>query len=825
MPIRLIEPILDSMLDAVVVIDADGDVVAWNEVAVQTFGWTSAEAIGRSMGDLIVPPQHRDAHRAGMARFQATGEASVLNRRIEISGRDKTGREFPIELAIVAAPASIGNLFIGFLRDISGRHEAGTRLALSEESLRLATQAAEIGTWDLDLTTDTLTWSDRTKAMFGISPNVPCSMDDFYAGLHPDDREATGIAFSSALDPATAASYDVQYRTIGKEDGIVRWVAAKGRGLFEDGRCVRAVGTAIDITERKAAEARAAFMLELTDVLRGTDTVIALDRVSALMGSYFAVSRVGYGHLDPVEDVFDYNVCWTDGSVPPLLGRFPASAFGVKIVAKLTAGETVVVDDLFADVISDEAQTRATASEVDTRAILVVPFVSEGRLRTIVYLNDRPARHWRADEIAFMEEVAERTRQVIARGEAEAALRQLNATLEARVEERTAELREAEAALRQSQKMEAVGRLTGGIAHDFNNLLTVILGSTELLQRPNLTEERRKRHVQAIADTAGRATKLTSQLLSFARRQALTPCVFDVGGNVSALRDMITTLAGSRIRVEIHKADDPCFVDADPSQFDTAIVNMAVNARDAMDGAGRLTIGVAAIGSIPGANGSDATAGEHVAISLTDTGTGIAEDKLDHIFEPFFTTKGVGQGTGLGLSQVFGFAKQSGGDIHVQSELGRGTTFTLYLPRVSAIDGARDEVAADQPLVDGDGACVLVVEDNADVGTFALLTLKELGYHTVLAADAAAALSELAADSDRFDVVFSDIVMPGMDGIELGHEIRRLYLDLPVILTSGYSHILAQNGAAGFELLHKPYSIEQVSRMLAKAAGWRHRAR
>jgi GAF domain-containing protein len=245
-------------------------------------------------------------------------------------------------------------------------------------------------------------------------------------------------------------------------------------------------------------------MLELTDVLREGDTAAALDRASALMGRHFGVSRVGYGHLDAVDDVFDYDVCWTDGTVPPLLGRFPASAFGVKIVAKLSAGETVVVDDLFADAISDEAQTRATASDVDTRAILVVPFVREGRLRTIVYLNDRPSRSWQADEVAFMEEVAERTRQVIERGKAEAALRELNATLETHVEQRTAELRATEAALRQSQKMEAVGRLTGGIAHDFNNLLTVILGSTELLQRPGLSEERRQRHVQAIADTAGR---------------------------------------------------------------------------------------------------------------------------------------------------------------------------------------------------------------------------------------------------------------------------------------------------------------------------------
>jgi CheY-like chemotaxis protein len=316
---------------------------------------------------------------------------------------------------------------------------------------------------------------------------------------------------------------------------------------------------------------------------------------------------------------------------------------------------------------------------------------------------------------------------------------------------------------------------------------------------------------------------LTSQLLSFARRQVLMPSVFDAGRNVSALGDMIRTLAGSRIRLEIQVPEDLCFVHADPSQFDTAIVNMAVNARDAMEGEGELTIGVVAVGGIPGANADGGTDAEHVAISIADTGSGIPEDKLEHIFEPFFTTKGIGQGTGLGLSQVFGFARQSGGDIQVQSEPGRGTVFILYLPRVPAADETIAEKGLAKPPVDGNGACILVVEDNPNVGDFALQTLKELGYQTVLARDGEAALHKLEPNAERFDVVFSDVVMPGMDGIELGHEIRRLYPNLSVILTSGYSHILAQNGAEGFELLHKPYSIEQLSRMLTKAAGWRHR--
>ena len=365
--------------------------------------------------------------------------------------------------------------------------------------------------------------------------------------------------------------------------------------------------------------------------------------------------------------------------------------------------------------------------------------------------------------------------------------------------------------------MEAIGQLTGGVAHDFNNLLTVIRGSVDLLRRPDVSEERRLRYIDAIADTAERATKLTGQLLAFARRQSLKPEVFDTGESVRATSDMVRTLTGSRIKVVMRLAEKPCYINADRSQFDTAIVNMAVNARDAMNGAGEITIAVAAVSGMPAIRNHPASAGDFVTIALTDTGSGIAADKIDHIFEPFFTTKSIGEGTGLGLSQVFGFAKQSGGDVFVESCEGRGATFTLYLPRAFVNDQDAPAGADDVGLSIGEGACILVVEDNPDVGMFATQALSELGYETVLAVDAFKALAVLASGS-RFDVVFSDVMMPGMSGIELGQEIGRRYPTLPVILTSGYSEVLAQTGTHGFELLHKPYSIDELSRALRKVA-------
>ncbi|WP_165359668.1 hybrid sensor histidine kinase/response regulator [Lichenibacterium minor] len=384
------------------------------------------------------------------------------------------------------------------------------------------------------------------------------------------------------------------------------------------------------------------------------------------------------------------------------------------------------------------------------------------------------------------------------------------------------ELEQAQEALRQSQKLEAIGQLTGGVAHDFNNLLTVIKSSTDLLKRPDLREDRRSRYVAAISDTVDRAAKLTAQLLAFARRQSLRPEVFAAGDSVRALSEMLGTLTGSQIEVDVELPRDAYFVHADANQFDTALVNLVVNARDAMGGQGRLSIVVEAVEGMPPVRAHPAVAGPFVAISVTDTGSGIQPDDMEKIFEPFFTTKGVGQGTGLGLSQVFGFAKQSGGEIVVRSEVGVGSTFTLYLPRVAPADRTRHDVEP-ETLVDGHGTRVLVVEDNAEVGAFAVQTLKDLGYAPVLANDAEGALAELTKGTDRFYVVFSDVVMPGMNGIDLATEIRRRHPRMPVLLVSGYSHVLAQDGTRGFDLLHKPYSVADLSRQLRKVVGSRPR--
>ncbi|MDB5397267.1 MAG: response regulator [Rhodospirillales bacterium] len=816
-----------SVLDAVVAIDGDGIVVAWNPTAERTFGWTPDEAIGRSMGELIVPPQHRQSHSQGMVRYQQTGEARVLNRRIEIAAIDKSGREFPIELSIVPMSADSPAVFVGFLRDISQRRQAEERLTLSEESLRLTTEAAEIGIWDLDLDTKVLTWSDRTKAMFGISPEVLCSMDDFYAGLHPDDWAATRKAFAEALDPAVRATYDVEYRTIGKEDGIVRWVAAKGRGLFSDsGRCFRAVGTAIDISARKLADARHAFMLELSDLLRDGDPDEALSDACALMGRYFGVTRVGYGQLDPTENVFDYTICWTDGLVQPLLGRYPAPAFGTKIVAELRRGETVVVGDLLSDPLSNEEKTRNIATTVDVRAILVVPFVRAGKLKTIVYLNDRWPRLWRPDEIAFMEEVAERTRQVYERGEAEAALRTLNATLEARVEERTSQLQAAEDALRQAQKMEAIGQLTGGIAHDFNNLLQGITGSLELVQK-RISQGRYnelERFVSSAMTSANRAAALTHRLLAFARRQPLDPRAVRANPLLASMADLLRRTLGERIDLELVLNDELWLTRCDPNQLESTVLNLAINARDAMPNGGKLVIETSNIHRDTGNIGTQHALhpGHFICITVSDTGIGMSQETVAKAFEPFFTTKPIGQGTGLGLSMIYGFARQSDGDATICSGLGKGTSVKLYLPRFRGeaedditVSGAAPDSAAET------GETILVVEDESVVRALIVDALSDLGYQVVEAADGPSGL-ELLRSQRSIDLLITDIGLPGLGGCQVADAGRELHPALKVLFMTGYAETAIV--ASGFlqpdmAMITKPFAIEALATRVRELIG------
>ncbi|MBA2467530.1 MAG: response regulator [Sphingomonas sp.] len=405
---------------------------------------------------------------------------------------------------------------------------------------------------------------------------------------------------------------------------------------------------------------------------------------------------------------------------------------------------------------------------------------------------------------------------VTALGLAQVALRRANRELAARADalaqanemlaEQMEERGKAEEQLRQSQKMQALGQLTGGIAHDFNNLLTVIQGSADMLCREDLPEAKRVRFAQAIVQASGTAAALTSQLLAFARRQPLKPERIDLNEVIGEMRDLIAGTMGVRIDLTTDLWPSSCTVEVDRTQLQSAILNIASNARDAMPGGGRLTIGTSEVTSGSG--------DPMIAVEIADTGHGMDAETLDRIFEPFFTTKATGKGTGLGLSQVYGFVSQSGGDIQVRSNFAEGTVMTLTLPCSESDDPALPR-AQSSPAADQPSAAILVVEDNEEVGAFAETLLTDLGHIVTRARSGEEALELTRARP--FDIVFSDVIMPGMGGLKLAEHLAEEQPDLPVVLATGYSQEIAETGSGGRPVILKPYRLATLSEALAAA--------
>ncbi|MDP4024194.1 PAS domain S-box protein [Methylobacterium sp. NEAU 140] len=674
--------------------------------------------------------------------------------------------------AVVAAGRT--ERFVGTVRDVTAEKAAEAALRATEERYRIATRATNDAIWDWDLARNHVLWNEALTDAYGHAPETVEPTGAWWLGhIHPDDRARIDASIHAVIDGTGNAWLD-SYRFL-RADGSYADVVDRGyviRGA--DGRATRMIGAMLDLTEQKRVEAA---LRRLNETLEAQVRERTRDRNALWQLSTDIMLRSTFAGV-----IAAVNPAWTE-----VLGWHEDELIGASLF------DLVHPDDL--------ARTRETAQQV-SEGITHARFDNRYRHKAGGY-------RW----ISWAARPGDGLINAVGR----------DFTVE---REREEALRQAEEALRQSQKMEAVGQLTGGVAHDFNNLLTIIRSSVDFLRRPELPEARKTRYLDAVSDTVDRAAKLTGQLLAFARRQALKPEVFEVGARLRGVADLIDTVTGARIQVATDLPDVLCHVRCDVSQFETALVNMAVNARDAMEGQGVLTLRLVCGSPMPAIRGHAGSRSAFAAVSISDTGTGIPPDLLGRIFEPFFTTKEVGKGTGLGLSQVFGFAKQSGGDVDVQSTLGAGTRFTLYLPEVAGRAGP--EEAEPDPLGApvGSGQRVLVVEDNVEVGRFSTQILQDLGYETTWAANAEEALDRIGADGGGFDVVFSDVVMPGMGGIALAEELRRRLPDLPVVLASGYSHVLAEQSEHGFELLHKPYAAEQLSRVLRRVtarAGRRRR--
>ncbi len=670
--------------------------------------------------------------------------------------------------------------FIGIGYDVTQAKRAEAELRESEERFRQITNSAPVPMWVTKLDRSRGFVNQAYMDFLGLPFEEACAFD-WRKVIHPDDLPRIlqeQVAGESSLKPFVL---EARYKRV---DGEWRWLRSESQPRFDPhGNHVGFVGIAHDVTLAKEAEAELRRMNETLEQ-RIKDRTAQLQQSEAQTRTMFETSNMYQCLLDMRGNLIDVNRTALS-SIRSDLAHVIGKPFWNTPWFSGTEGMRDVIREAFASVMQGEA--------VRTELKLNLP-IGE---RTIDFAM-RPIFDEYGTVTGAVPEGVDVT-----------------------------ERKQGEDALRQSQKMEAVGQLTGGVAHDFNNLLTIIRSATDFLRRRDLPEERRRRYIDAISDTVDRASKLTGQLLAFARRQPLKPQIFNVSNQIESIAQLIRPVVGSGIHItlDVGGPDASYFALADVAQFETAIINLAVNARDAMADGGELLIKVARVDGVPPLRGQPRRAGPFIAVSITDTGIGIPHDKLEVIFEPFFTTKEVGKGTGLGLSQAFGFAKQSGGDITVRSAPGAGATFTIYLPQAEMTsDAAAVQAASTDAAQSGRGHRVLVVEDNEDIGRFSTDLLQDLGYKISWVTNAGDALLALARDEFAFDLVFSDIIMPGMNGVELATTIRERFPGLPVVLTSGYSNVLAENAHSGFELIQKPYSVEILSRTLRRAIAERRQA-
>jgi signal transduction histidine kinase len=489
------------------------------------------------------------------------------------------------------------------------------------------------------------------------------------------------------------------------------------------------------------------------------------------------------------------------------------------VFAPTFSGEGVVrSDDIRADPRYGKNAPHAGMPEghLPVRSYLAVPVVSRaGDVLGGLFFGHKEAGVFSAEHETSLLGLAGQAATAIDNSRLISQLTTLNATLEQRVAAEVAERTLAQEQLRQSQKMEAIGQLTGGIAHDFNNMLAVVIGALNLMQRRlDRGDTNVKSYIEAATEGANRASSLTARLLAFSRQQPLEPASLDANKLVASMTDLLTRTLGEHIRIETVLASGlwRCFVDH--VQLESALLNLAVNARDAMPDGGKLTIDTANA-TVDAALARDYAVpeGQYVMIAVTDSGVGMSQDVMAQAFEPFFSTKGVGKGTGLGLSQVFGFVRQSGGHVKLYSEIGVGTTAKLYMPRYTGPDAARERQES-RAMALGDGSeVVLVVEDEERVRAYSIDALKELGYK-VLAAEGPLQALAMIERGQEIDLLFTDIVMPDMTGRQLADRALQIKPKLKVLYTTGYTrNAVVHNGVldAGTAFLQKPFTVDQLA--------------
>ncbi|MBD9481740.1 response regulator [Pseudomonas sp. PDM14] len=670
-------------------------------------------------------------------------------------------------------------------RALAEVHERRRRLQAEEALLdvevraRLALDAARMGMWDYQLDSGTLIWDERCKALYELPADSAIDVGTFLERCHPDDRPHVEHKMTEALAHDSGNEYQAEYRVV-LPDGRERWVQASGRAFFEDDRCVRFIGVMQDVSEQKHTTAALQRLNELLGE-RVEKRTRERDRTWELSRELLAVMRFD---MTPIA----LNPAWED-----TLGR-PRQLLSQDQLWHLVHPEDI------------EATRRETASVADGN-------VSTRFVNRMLHANGE--YRWLSwtivpDEGLMYAAVRDITSE-------RAVVDELAATNQ-RLREQVTERKRVEATLEQMQRLEAVGQLTAGVAHDFNNLLTVILTSATFLERDfqRGSFERSLGRLQNIREAGERGAKLTGQLLSFSRRQRLEPVPVNLNDTLYGMIEMLQRTLGGAIWIETCTAPDLWRALVDPTQTEMIILNLAINARDAMSNGGALRLSTSnEVVERKPQRPEDPEPGPYVVLSIQDTGSGMSDEVLAKAFEPFFTTKEVGKGSGLGLAQVFGFAKQSGGGVSIVTERDRGTVVRVYLPciRDAVPDASEPLYLSTRPAPSGPQKTILLVDDDANVRDVTAGLLDLLGYRVIEADSGQEALERI---DEQVDLLLTDFAMPGMNGAQLAGAVAERFPELPVIFVTGYAE-LGGLDAEDRVIVQKPFRDDELANKLHAA--------